>query len=351
MKHGTGEFGRAKKRRLKKRRKKYAIIAQNIRDTGLFPNLSDQVLFNAIEKAKYDEMRAIDFILNQQEQILNAAQNNQEMVEIESKSERTEPDIADLLLANVLQEESDKKFARDLANKYHKTYAVQNEPLVISANTVQETTKPWEDFDVLLASIEDQDLSAWLSKMDELAGKEQEKEHVYNYSTRSYQKFHAETYFQNLQSQIATKIAAAGKHMTALTEVTNFRLVAQFERKWAEMTDRLGSQESTPVLMFHGTKSENLDSIQQEGLLIPGDGNSIKIANGAAHGKGIYVAKDARLSMSFSDCGQIFACAVLLGKHGIDSNIVSGASIAVCFSSAQVLPVCLVSYSNQRRQS
>jgi len=42
---------------------------------------------------------------------------------------------------------------------------------------------------------------------------------------------------------------------------------------------------------FHGTRTSNLPSIFDRGLLIPGIGNTLKVVHGAAHGRGIYAAK------------------------------------------------------------
>lgn len=53
---------------------------------------------------------------------------------------------------------------------------------------------------------------------------------------------------------------------------------------------------------FHGTRLANMPSIFGRGLLIPGRGNSVKVAHGSAHGRGIYVAKvhAAHLSAGFA---------------------------------------------------
>lgn len=62
---------------------------------------------------------------------------------------------------------------------------------------------------------------------------------------------------------------------------------------------------------YHGTKSGNIPSITQRGLLIPGHGG-IKVAHGSAHGIGIYTAKmgAASLSKGFCDSDQILICAI-----------------------------------------
>mmetsp|Transcript_35682 Transcript_35682/g.70615 ORF Transcript_35682/g.70615 Transcript_35682/m.70615 type:complete len:752 (+) Transcript_35682:51-2306(+) len=64
-------------------------------------------------------------------------------------------------------------------------------------------------------------------------------------------------------------------------------LQASFLQTWRD-ADRAG------VLLrpaFHGTKVANLESIFERGLLIPGQGNTLRVVNGKAHGLGIYTAR------------------------------------------------------------
>lgn len=62
---------------------------------------------------------------------------------------------------------------------------------------------------------------------------------------------------------------------------------------------------------YHGTKHANLPSIARRGLLKPGHGG-VKVANGSAHGIGIYTATmgAASLSKGFCDSNQILICAI-----------------------------------------
>lgn len=64
---------------------------------------------------------------------------------------------------------------------------------------------------------------------------------------------------------------------------------------------------------FHGTALKNHKSICDRGLLIPGQGNELRIVNGAAHGKGVYVARKHAAWLSFGFCSspKMFICAVL----------------------------------------
>eukprot|EP00930_Biecheleria_cincta_P069919 TRINITY_DN57595_c0_g1_i1.p1 TRINITY_DN57595_c0_g1~~TRINITY_DN57595_c0_g1_i1.p1 ORF type:complete len:440 (+),score=59.77 TRINITY_DN57595_c0_g1_i1:109-1428(+) len=64
---------------------------------------------------------------------------------------------------------------------------------------------------------------------------------------------------------------------------------------------------------FHGTNACNFPSIFERGLLIPGEGNELRVANGSAHGKGIYTAKvtNPSLSRGFCSDNQVLICGVL----------------------------------------
>eukprot|EP00933_Yihiella_yeosuensis_P073896 TRINITY_DN8268_c0_g1_i1.p1 TRINITY_DN8268_c0_g1~~TRINITY_DN8268_c0_g1_i1.p1 ORF type:complete len:544 (-),score=105.68 TRINITY_DN8268_c0_g1_i1:546-2177(-) len=54
----------------------------------------------------------------------------------------------------------------------------------------------------------------------------------------------------------------------------------------------------TLVLGYHGTPERNLPSIFQRGLLVPRKSSEIKVANGSAHGVGIYLAESNAHSLS-----------------------------------------------------
>mmetsp|Transcript_72883 Transcript_72883/g.209202 ORF Transcript_72883/g.209202 Transcript_72883/m.209202 type:complete len:585 (+) Transcript_72883:2-1756(+) len=54
----------------------------------------------------------------------------------------------------------------------------------------------------------------------------------------------------------------------------------------------------TLVLAYHGTPAHNLPSIFRSGFVVPGRGNKVRVANGSAHGLGIYVAEEGAESLS-----------------------------------------------------
>mmetsp|Transcript_92517 Transcript_92517/g.163615 ORF Transcript_92517/g.163615 Transcript_92517/m.163615 type:complete len:887 (+) Transcript_92517:60-2720(+) len=85
---------------------------------------------------------------------------------------------------------------------------------------------------------------------------------------------------------------------------------------------------------LHGTRSSNFTSIFEHGLLIPGQGNELKVANGSYHGLGIYTANlDAPwLAKRFCSESRMLVCAVVQSSavtHVLDAQVVFDASHVV----------------------
>jgi hypothetical protein len=75
-----------------------------------------------------------------------------------------------------------------------------------------------------------------------------------------------------------------------------------------------GRHEGTLRPALHGTAVGNLPSIYKHGLLVPGEKNSVKVANGSTHGRGIYTARLTNPSLSWGFCHggtSILVCGVL----------------------------------------
>eukprot|EP00930_Biecheleria_cincta_P085967 TRINITY_DN75331_c0_g1_i1.p1 TRINITY_DN75331_c0_g1~~TRINITY_DN75331_c0_g1_i1.p1 ORF type:complete len:326 (+),score=69.98 TRINITY_DN75331_c0_g1_i1:85-1062(+) len=66
-------------------------------------------------------------------------------------------------------------------------------------------------------------------------------------------------------------------------------------------------------LGFHGSSARNYKSIFASGLLIPGHGNDVQVANGQAHGRGVYASclDSAWLSAGFCDEPLILICGIV----------------------------------------
>jgi hypothetical protein len=63
-------------------------------------------------------------------------------------------------------------------------------------------------------------------------------------------------------------------------------------------------------LTFHGTAVHNFSKIANKGFLIPGNGG-VNIANGSAHGVGIYSSTSLYSAMGYSSARRIFVCGIL----------------------------------------
>jgi len=102
---------------------------------------------------------------------------------------------------------------------------------------------------------------------------------------------------------------------------------------WARFLDvwKNGDGPSLKIVpALHGTHLANFQSIFAEGLLIPGMGNFLRIAHGAAHGRGIYAAKvnngGSRLSAHFARgmAKGVLVCAVLDDSAELPSQYALG---------------------------
>mmetsp|Transcript_77475 Transcript_77475/g.239182 ORF Transcript_77475/g.239182 Transcript_77475/m.239182 type:complete len:513 (-) Transcript_77475:8-1546(-) len=92
---------------------------------------------------------------------------------------------------------------------------------------------------------------------------------------------------------------------------------------------------------YHGTATRNLTSIYKIGLVIPGQGNDLKVANGSAYGLGIYTAEvsSPALSLGYArgECKRLLVCGVL---DSPDPAVVRHAGSAmVVFDPRRVAPL------------
>jgi len=92
---------------------------------------------------------------------------------------------------------------------------------------------------------------------------------------------------------------------------------------------------------WHGTDEKNLDSIYTQGLVVPGRGNSVRVANGSAYGLGIYTAKSFNPSLSLSYARgrtrRLLVCGVLDNKNSTD--VKDTGSALVVFDPRRVAPL------------
>jgi len=102
-----------------------------------------------------------------------------------------------------------------------------------------------------------------------------------------------------------------------------------------------GELQGELVPAFHGTNEANLGSIYAQGLVIPGQGNNIRVANGSAHGLGIYTAvvSNPGLSRSYArgSYQPLLVCGVLDSKDRMD--VYNTGTARVIFDTRRVAPL------------
>ena len=69
----------------------------------------------------------------------------------------------------------------------------------------------------------------------------------------------------------------------------------------------------SPDFGYHGTRAANIPSILQQGLRVPSNESGVRVANGSAHGVGIYTAMPGNswLSRGFADTKDMLVCGVV----------------------------------------
>ena len=99
-----------------------------------------------------------------------------------------------------------------------------------------------------------------------------------------------------------------------LGDATTFTPVALAAKpREAFMQTYASADVSLPTLAYHGTRSANFRPIAEHGLVVPGSGHGVVVANGSAHGVGIYTAKlgSHYLSLGFCDSSKLLVCGVI----------------------------------------
>jgi hypothetical protein len=161
--------------------------------------------------------------------------------------------------------------------------------------------------------------------------------------------FDPSQYFTNLNERVSE---AFQKTMTNTVVSIDKALVSVIVKKrfvdtWKALAQNNHSgTKVAPVLCFHGTATNNIESILQHGLLVPGEGNNIKVSNGSAYGKGIYLSVDPAVSIPFCKGGnKMFVCACLLGSKFVTSP---NGSIIVAFENSHVMPCFVITFASQQ---
>jgi len=102
---------------------------------------------------------------------------------------------------------------------------------------------------------------------------------------------------------------------------------------------------------FHGTAPANLASIYERGLLIPGQDNELHVANGSAHGNGIYTAKVNSPSLSLSFCSsdrRMLVCGILDDAQQIQQYSYGNYSVSMQSESVRHVGNAVVVFDHRR---
>lgn len=101
---------------------------------------------------------------------------------------------------------------------------------------------------------------------------------------------------------------------------------------------------ATPVILFHGTRPENIRSIIRHGLIVPGT-LGVKVLNGSAYGIGCYSARTPTISFSYCGGGtRMFVCLGLVIAG--DKQIRAVNDIVVFFDESLIMPLWLVEWKH-----
>jgi hypothetical protein len=68
------------------------------------------------------------------------------------------------------------------------------------------------------------------------------------------------------------------------------------------------SNPSRLLMLYHGTRKPAATAISHVGLVVPGQGNTVGVANGSAYGVGIYTAASPAIPLSYAHDGDLFIC-------------------------------------------
>lgn len=124
------------------------------------------------------------------------------------------------------------------------------------------------------------------------------------------------------------------KHGTPYPNAIVEHISVHFDnKKFKQIAKILEKEQRHPMITFHGTKPESVDSIIAHGYQIPGKNKLAKLANGSAYGIGIYSSpffEKANYYARPDDKGYIYILINLLfpgkaklispGEHDIDRN-------------------------------
>jgi hypothetical protein len=159
---------------------------------------------------------------------------------------------------------------------------------------------------------------------------------------------------------LANRGGGGGTRITKIEYYVDPKLERGFEKKKREYDDRFGPQAHETRLVFHGTRSDSVDSIMHGGFRLEKVGSA---TDSGWYGAGIYFSEQTAYSIAYDKAdGRLILCQLLLGKpaqltanqrcdgkpvkDGFTSHVVNDGAEIVMFDMDAVLPTYIVHYSS-----
>eukprot|EP00747_Dinoflagellata_sp_TGD_P189194 gnl/TRDRNA2_/TRDRNA2_49194_c0_seq1.p1 gnl/TRDRNA2_/TRDRNA2_49194_c0~~gnl/TRDRNA2_/TRDRNA2_49194_c0_seq1.p1 ORF type:complete len:506 (+),score=60.12 gnl/TRDRNA2_/TRDRNA2_49194_c0_seq1:75-1592(+) len=150
----------------------------------------------------------------------------------------------------------------------------------------------------------------------------------------------------DFKERLYTHFAALGYDLVRIENVCDQWLGRRFDQMWQEVKKK--DKSNCPLMLFHGTASGNMQSIIRRGLLIPGRTSGIKVANGSAHGVGVYTARSPSLSLGYCrGHTQMLCCAGLTSAQSkLTASTVCAGDAVVFFQESLTMPCFLLTFES-----
>jgi len=175
---------------------------------------------------------------------------------------------------------------------------------------------------------------------------------------------HAHRYLPNDQVVhfLEEGVKGCGVKIHSIENVLKPELVENFENRWRKLKQERGEKLARPQIAYHGTAEQNIESILERGLLVPGKGRGKDVGHATDTGfwgGGIYLSPNAQTSVGYCRGGKrLLVVSVLMGmaytvqtrmdgqdcQPGFDSHIACGGNEWVLFDPNQVLPCYLIAF-------
>lgn len=143
---------------------------------------------------------------------------------------------------------------------------------------------------------------------------------------------------ESFAARVFAKVKESHLEVVRYSAVNNNTIERRFLARWKE-----NAATHCPMILFHGTRRCNIESIASRGLIVPNSGSGVRVVNGSAYGVGIYAAKNAGYSRSYTQgCPLMFVCVALVGPQY--TTMKESGDICVFFDSSLIVPLWLIEF-------